>query len=255
MFLWPKREPWPVCPIHGDIPYVAALQLRKEDVPELGFPPGTDLFQLLWCPEQHNEDNMFCPKPAVYWRKRSAVKQALAAAPAPAEVEYGHFPRPCALYPERVTEYPDPFELEIHSELNDSPILRTALEAVQRIKAPAPWHHPTDGGSHLYQTWLSTAEGTKVGGYPDWVQDPGYPGCGCGKTMEHLLSFASWEYDGVTWGRWLPIEDRLTLDTKHAQHEAVGSPHNCMFGDAGNMYVFVCRNHREPHIRASMQCS
>src|SRR5436190_1776608 len=32
MFLWPKKEPWPVCPIHNNIPYVTALQLRKDDV-------------------------------------------------------------------------------------------------------------------------------------------------------------------------------------------------------------------------------
>jgi uncharacterized protein (TIGR02996 family) len=255
MFLWPKKEPWPVCPIHGNIPYTTALQLRKEDVPELGFPPGTDLFQLLWCPEAHEEEYAYCPKPAVFWRKRSGVKQTLATAPEPESRERGHFVRPCVLYPERVTEYPDSSELESHYQsLNENSALVAALEVAKGLKVGGNWSYP-DSGSYLYQTWLSAAEGTKVGGYPDWVQDAGYPSCGCGKTMEHLLSFASWEYDGVTWGRWLPVEDRPSLTAEYETREAVGSPHNCMFGDAGNMYVFVCRNHREPHIRASMQCS
>jgi uncharacterized protein (TIGR02996 family) len=257
MFLWPKNEPWPVCPVHGNIPYVAALQLRKEDVPELGFPPGTDLFQLLWCPEQHDEDDsLYCPRPRVFWRKRGTVKRRRETAPE-LVVQAGRYPivpRPCVLYPERLTEYPDPFEDPDYGWVPDDPRVRAAVEMAERISGPAGWHRPTDP-SHLYQAWLSTAEGTKVGGHPDWVQDPYYPRCGCGAEMEHLLSFASWEWDGITWGRWVPIEDRPILHADYRQQDAVCSAHGCMFGDAGNMYVFVCRNHREPHIRASMQCS
>lgn|GEM_PF-1341973 len=254
MFLWPKREPWPVCPIHDNIPYVTALQLRKEDVPELGFPPDTDLFQLLWCPERHDEDGMFCPKPAVYWRKCADVTQSLVAAPDQTELEFGQFPRQCVLHPERIIEYPDTCELSNYWERDENPLLRAALKVVESLKVGNNWHRPKSG-SYLYQTWLSVAQGVKVSGYPDWVQDQCYPVCGCGLQMEHLLSFASWEISGVRWGRWLPIEDRPTLHANYNERRAVHSAHNCTFGDAGNMYVFVCRNHREPHIRASMQCS
>src|SRR5262249_20164871 len=48
-FLWPKDEPWPRCPDH-EVPYVTVLQLRAEQFPEIAFYPGTNLFQLLWCP-------------------------------------------------------------------------------------------------------------------------------------------------------------------------------------------------------------
>ncbi|AMV25781.1 hypothetical protein VT84_15395 [Gemmata sp. SH-PL17] len=259
MFLWPKNEPWPVCPIHDSIPYVTALQLRKEDVPELGFPTGTDLFQLLWCPQGHDEDDMYCPKPAVYWRKRASVKRTLAAAPEPADVEYGYFPRLCVLYPERVTEYPDPFEFHpagigYDIEGNKSPNLCAAL-AVAQSQPAARELRPPAGADDLYQFWLSTTEGTKVGGYPDWVQDSHYPNCGCGAKMEHLLSFGSWEWGGSNRGRWVAVEDRPILSAGFREQESVHRAHGCTFGDAGRMYVFVCRNHREPHIRAFMQCS
>jgi hypothetical protein len=59
--LWPATEPWPICPypVYGpespmcirsreSHPYVPVLQLRADEYPELGFPPGRDLFQLLW---------------------------------------------------------------------------------------------------------------------------------------------------------------------------------------------------------------
>ena len=57
-FLWSKEEPWPVStvaetrPSHqshsqNEIPLVSILQLRAEDFPEMQFPQGTNLFQLL----------------------------------------------------------------------------------------------------------------------------------------------------------------------------------------------------------------
>lgn len=257
MFFWPKEEQWPVCPIHSNIPYVTALQLRKDDVPELGFPADTDLFQLLWCPQQHTEDDMFCPKPAVYWRKRLAGTQPRKTAPARPTVQYGYFPRSCVLYPERIIEYPDPSEFNPVDGYGDEEAYRelwTAVRVMQRLATPDSLQHAGDP-SGLYQVCLSTTEGTKVGGYPDWVQNAHYPPCGCGAVMEHLLSFGSWEWSGNSWGRWVPIEDRPILAVNFLKQESVHSAHGCMFGDAGQMYVFVCRNHREPIIRASMQGS
>jgi uncharacterized protein (TIGR02996 family) len=256
LFLWPKMEPWPVCPLHGTIPYVTALQLRKEDVPELGFPPDTDLFQLLWCPVRHDEDDLFCPKPAVFWRNRSTVSQPQMTAPDRPTVEYGYFPAACVLYPERVQEYPDPFEFESSESLYESgrcwPELELALATLHRLEPPRGLHHPDDP-SGLYQTCLSTSEGTKVAGYPDWVHDSAYPRCDCNAEMEHLLSFGSWEWGGNNWGRWVPIEDRPILNLQFPEQGLVHRAHGCMFGDAGRMYVFVCRKHREPRIRASIQ--
>lgn len=257
MFLWPKREPWPTCPTHNT-PYVTALQLRKQDVPELGFPDGTDLFQLLWCPESHNDNHMYCPMPQVFWRQRGSVKQTRKTAPAlvPTDGHYPIRPNPCVIYPERQIEYPDPSEHDPVGYGDEHEIaFRAAVSLGNQLATSSGTRYCPGDASHLYQWWLSTAEGTKVGGYPDWVQDRYYPRCECGEEMEHLLSFASLEYDGATWGRWVPIEDRPILDaTGHRAQDPVNCATGCMFGDCGNMYVFVCRKHGVWPIRASMQC-
>jgi hypothetical protein len=50
--VWPSDEPWPVCSEHHSA-LVPVLQLRRQDVPEFAFRGDTDLFQLLWCPNDH----------------------------------------------------------------------------------------------------------------------------------------------------------------------------------------------------------
>jgi uncharacterized protein (TIGR02996 family) len=169
MFLWPKNEPWPICATHGNVPYVPALQLRREDVPELGFPANSDIFQLLWCPVSHNEDNMFCPRPSVFWRTRSAVGRQRKSPPDSSTVEYDYYPRPCLLYLERIKEYPDPFEVdlpELDYAIDETfPELDAAIRLIQMLDRPNSLHYPGTI-SDLYQTTLSATPGTKVGGYP-----------------------------------------------------------------------------------------
>lgn len=81
-FLWPASEPWPACERHG-LPLVCILQLRKSDVPELGFRPGTDLFQLLWCPQDHDSEPSVIVAPRIFWRKASTIREPLARIPQP----------------------------------------------------------------------------------------------------------------------------------------------------------------------------
>ncbi|MCY2965057.1 MAG: hypothetical protein NT069_15720 [Planctomycetota bacterium] len=87
VFLWPKDETWPHCEDH-DSAFVAALQLRKEDFPEVEFRPGTDLMQVLWCPNDHEPG--YCPDVRVIWRKRADVVDPVEVHPKPAphEVDY-----------------------------------------------------------------------------------------------------------------------------------------------------------------------
>ncbi len=87
-----------------------------------------------------------------------------------------------------------------------------------------------------------------VEGLPkDWYPDPcvvhpeqvtEYPDCeACGGRTEHLLTVASWEFDGESWRTWLPVEDR----TGSGWAETADNPAGLCLGDAGSVYVFECR--------------
>lgn len=46
--------------------------------------------------------------------------------------------------------------------------------------------------------------------HPDGIQEPLLPKCTAwGLPTEHLLTIASWEWDGAFWWRWMPPESEL----------------------------------------------
>lgn len=202
---------------HPPYPMVGVLQVYGRDVPELPFPHGTDLFQLLWCPNNHDAP-WGGPRPVEAWRLAASVTEPLAAPPrttfdTPLNAA-DYLPAPCVLFPERVTEYPD-----VH-DLPDT--LRDRVEA---------WDAEQDT-DRPYQHSLSTAPGTKLLGHPDWIQGPRWPVCVCGRRMTHLVTIASRGDYG--WGdRWDPVPTE-------------SSPHGIELYRSGAMYLFTCtaRNHR-----------
>ncbi len=240
--LWPADEEWPICtepewlregestPQH-EHRYIPMLQLRKGDFPELSFPGDTDLFQLLWCPNDHELTlSVICK---VFWRKESDVAGPIAEVPKPTLVEADYLPRPCRLHPERVTEYP--------SQGN----LPTALD-----DAIHDWESERGiEGPYFYE--MSVAPGTKIGGYVRWIQFEWIPVCECGQAMEHLLTVASDEFGG-SWPRWYPLEDvqatglsQEQLETDYAYLDALKDADRSsgiMLGDSGSLYLFICHN-------------
>lgn len=251
-FVWPADEPWPTCdlphpgwefgasgmtpitkPSGG--PYVTVLQLRRDDVPELGFPADADLFQLLWCPNDH--EPLFGPVCRAYWRRSAAIEPPYANAPRPMVADDDYLPAPCVLHPERVTEYPDP------SELPD--------DAKERIYA---WEAES-GAQAVYQYELSVADGTKVAGHVGWIQEPEIPSCPNGHPMEHLLTVASAEFDGGSWPRWLAVEDDGAWQAPYPDRWSVQNAAGLMLGDMGSLYVFICRACEEMPIASVAQCS
>lgn len=264
-FLWPADEPWPVCtdPTCGAFgqppPEPAALlpvlQLRQADVPEMPFPPGADLFQLLWCAHTHDEP-VFAARPYVFWRTAADVTNPLAEMPPSPTVPEHYLVRPCHLNLERITEYPPLAELPA-----------ALADRLDQWNTTDPQTDTQPDGAALYEQSLSVCPGNKVGGYPAWKRTPQPPACTCGQTTEHLLTLADAEVDAATFDRWLPAEDRrvqysfqphlevrrdgsttTTLRTDHPQAvpyeelQAVINAPNFRAIYGGRQYLFLCRH-------------
>jgi hypothetical protein len=208
------------------VPLVSVLQLYRTHVPDLPFPPGKDLLQLLWCPLDHEPNGG--PRPELHWRGGN-IEGALLADPVPAAGALENYlPWPCMLHPERVVEYPN---WDLPTEL-----VEALQERFDRLEEES-------GLSYFYH--LSVAPGIKVGGYPGWTQEPDWPVCeGCGTRMDHLLTVESAEFDGESVSAWLPVEDRPTkgtiFDLPDEQRHAIQRAADVMIGDMGGVYIFIC---------------
>ena len=233
-------------PHQGPVALVPVLQLYARDVPELPFPEHTDLLQLLWCPNWHGEP-WYGPSPITVWRWVADVTEPLASPPPPrfeADWEWcarDYVPLPCVLHAERVVEYP-------HAEQPGFSDLPDPLdERVRRWQQRRHW---------LYWKALSTAPGTKIGGWPRWSQGPQLPVCDCGLRMRHLLTIASEEFGDRE--RWLPVEDRV--DARIAGQRLLTdrdcwAPHGLMLGDVGSLYLFTCMAFAERPLAGTMHCT
>jgi hypothetical protein len=227
---WPREEPWPECALPHEqfgavgpgrpdpgCRYVPVLQLYRSEVPDLPFREGSDVFHLLWCPNDHLATySVVC---RAFWWPLQRIADGRPPPDLTVQLD-GYVPGPCAVHPERVDEYPD---------YSDLP------EAIQ-VEVGA-WED--DVGSPAYQRQLSTAPGTKIGGYPHWFQDPQWPSCGRGHAMTHLLTVSDHEFDGGTWQRWLPIEEQGTWEGSTTARLRIQEPADLSLGMA-SIYVFVC---------------
>ncbi|MFD2467491.1 hypothetical protein [Amycolatopsis silviterrae] len=266
------------------LPMVPIAQFYARDVPELPFPDGTDVCQVLWCATDHEPH--YGPLPLVRWRDSASVT-AVRAAPEPdlALVEEENVPSPCRVWPERVVEYP-------HWDDLASDDLRARIDAWEKGK---DWD---------YYRHLSVAPGSKVGGWISWVQSPEWPECERGHRMDHLLTVASAEAGSGNWETWMPLEERagrefvkqvrfalvngtttsteIGLDEEFdttathyslfAEERLAVAPEtveesvvpadrsgsgrlDVMLGDVGDVYLFVCPRCPDRPVGVEFQCS
>jgi hypothetical protein len=194
--IWPRDEAFPEHPISG-LKAVPLLQLRKQDVPEMPFPPSADLMQMLWFP-------VYGDSPLVFWRTLDSLTNTHLLEPSYPDrsrrfefhESLAYIVHECAVHPERIIEYPNFFD-----ELTES-----NLEAIENWEV-------TNGRlahEHIYWSQLSTCPGSKVGGYPQWGWiDPWIPKNAEGQPLEFLMKFSDneWE-DEISRLRWQPIEDK-----------------------------------------------
>jgi hypothetical protein len=252
--LWPEDEPWPSIPSeipdwypgfeYGEwkwdfpdgtpIALVPVLQINAADVPDFSFPPGKDLFQLLWYPLDTEEAPYHCT-PRVFWRDSQAITHPLAAMPPSLYASPHYIPKPCTLTFERTIDYPDVLEL------SEAQIARwdAWIEPQTFVFEDDPRQYQSK--RTLYQFELSVCPSNKLGGHVNWIQFPEWPACDtCGRQMEHLLSLTDCEVDGGSWPRWLPLEDRELWKDPWKHAEIVNAPDWYLGG--GSMYYFVCRH-------------
>jgi hypothetical protein len=265
-FLWPCDEPWPTCdepwppswtpyveggipvpegdPRSGPFPLVPVLQLRADEFPEMPFPPGADLFQLLWCPLDHDDAAM--PRPFAFWRRISEIRKPRRTMPKPdleaIAREPGHLPEPRRLHPERVVEFPP---MALWPQRSAESMYRR-LEAACREAGFSTAHDETRS---IYEAYLSVCPANKVGGYGYWAQYEDRPQCGCGRRMELLLTFSCSETPCLGRPeaeelRWMPRRDRGRVNPRETTGVGFTS---------GRLYVFICRACPGWPIRATSQ--
>jgi hypothetical protein len=202
-FLWPASEPWPTQP-QSKLPYQPVLQLRLNDAPSnFAFLPGTDLMQLLWCPQRELV-------PIIAWRKSSAVGSDLATVPEMKAGTVDVIPAECRLFPERVMEYPgfDVLPETVRHKIKDAAI---------------------------YDRTLSVACGSKVGGYPKVLKPGDDTSCpSCRKVTDFLLTIDQSEWSDESKSRWMPVEEQ--------GKPALPNHTGLHFGPAfGRVHIFICR--------------
>ncbi|MFH8367450.1 hypothetical protein [Streptomyces sp. NPDC018031] len=183
--LWPEDESWPVCREAGRafleghptaVPMVPVVQLRAEDAPGGWWPPGTDLLQILWCPNDHEGAGHDGPVLDIRWRAAAEVRRPRTAPPpetwcADWDAAYAYRPTACRLTPTPLTDLPYPDELpdEVRAEVD-------------------AWSART-GGDYLAFACLP---GWKAGGWPTWHLTDYLPNpCHCGAELRLLFTVAS----------------------------------------------------------------
>lgn len=236
LIAWPRDEPWPRCP-EDQSPMVPIVQLRKQDVPELGFPQNKDLFQMLWCPrDDHSAEAQYDPIPHFCWRDCRTIGNFWEEPPAPVNPETDLCPKECKVHPERVGELPALWALPSGMVENlEQYIGETGSEDLQRFGLDAE-------GS--YAAAFGSAPGSKVGGYPLWIQDPEELQCSkCGNDMQHLLTISSSEVHGCV--RWVPEGESMD--------SVKNSDTGLTLGDMGSMYVFCCQRCDDKPLKSFVQ--
>lgn len=247
--LWPADEPWPACEIpwwYWDIdvpgaaaddtrphtapnPLVPVLQLFAADAPTISYPRGSDLLQVLWCPVPHlhlpDNDEAFAPAVALRWRNAADMPDTAAEPPAPIDYEEELRPMPCVLHPEQVAEYPMDLPEDLWSQIEDLQARHSGLS---------------------YQSDLSVAPGTKVGGWPRWHAFDPYPmACtACGQPLDLLAAFGTHERDDGC-GRWNPPDLAGTDES--------GNFTGLLLGRGGDLQVFYCTAHPDHPVHVHVQ--
>ncbi|MFF5446107.1 hypothetical protein [Streptomyces sp. NPDC012888] len=184
---WERVRLVPRTPAGDGLPMVPVLQLRAADAPALDWPPGTDLLQLLWCPQDHAEPEgqprYWGPVVELRYRAAADVGETAPVPPVPGGAKDVYLPAPCRLDPAEVLDLPEQDELP--------------AGLYERIEE---WAEERD---LEYDRVLGCLPGWKAGGWPSWhLTDFTALDCRCGARMRLLLTLGSGGAPGLNVGRY-----------------------------------------------------
>ena len=164
-FLWPPNEEWPAS---SGQPWIAVAQVLRADFPEMGFPEGADVFQLLWSGEWTDDSASH----VVCWRSLTD------------NLEIRELP-------DSATEFG--MERQVIDEFPPPLLWATRALADSLAADPDSWDFRREASEVL------VASGPKIGGYPAWIQSfDRTPQCNGGHRMRLVLTVASAE-EGSMW--------------------------------------------------------
>ncbi|MBR7831228.1 hypothetical protein KDK95_33285 [Actinospica sp. MGRD01-02] len=171
------------------------VQFFRRDAPELPFPDGTELLQILWCPGEHL--GKLGPQPIARWRTAAELDTAEEVFPELNHVAWDFWRiTPCEVHPEPLAEFPPICNAGPNNRRTELfGILPTDLEQRLRERDEAQ----TDENDHYFR--LVEAPGWKLGGWDISTPEPDHlRTCPCGASMRPLLHVA----DGEALDHWAP---------------------------------------------------
>ncbi|CAL9475432.1 hypothetical protein [Streptomyces sp. enrichment culture] len=219
--LWPADEPWPVCSVPDALStdgqpasaMIPVIQVFRRDAPGDWWPEDADVFQVLWCPNEHGDPPApqadANPVVEVRWRRTADLPATPHAPPRPtrqADPDDGFSPAPCLLTSVPLTDFPYP-------ECLPDDIERDVARLVEATR------HDDHGDL------ITRVAGCKFGGWPSWhLTGPGQVDCpACGIPMDLLFTIASDDTTNICVGRWGDL--RIFVCPADAEHGHVFDVH------------------------------
>ncbi|MFG2295022.1 hypothetical protein [Streptomyces sp. NPDC048603] len=176
MVAWERVRMVPEPVVGEGPPMVPVLQIHAKDVPALDRPAGSDLLQLLWCPQDHAEPDgqrhYWGPVVELRYRASGEVGAVAGAPPVPDDADPVYLPEPCVFEPVEVVDLPEQDELP--EELYESAEAWAEERGLE------------------YNRVFGCLPGWKAGGWPSWhLTDFTAIDCRCGARMRLLLTVDS----------------------------------------------------------------
>ncbi len=213
-------ETWPLCSSCGT-PLNFVLQIYKNEYPEFYFPEDATVFLLFRCP------NFYCDGAfdghqdlAMFWFYGNADTGENARIEKPActlEDMEDETPN-CLFRPLKSVDYPH------YGEFNEK---WEEFEMKYSDDADV-----VDEYMNMYYPRL----GTKIDGYPSWMESPDYPVCACGKKKEFFFQLSSEEEE---------VEEKEPFEWP---------PYAAELGESCNVYFFVCHQCGPGTIETRWEC-